>query len=379
MKIGIDARFFGPFGKGLGRYTQKLVEYLEKVDTENQYIVYLRKENFDDYQPSNPNFKKQLADYQWYTIKEQREMPKLLNSENFDLVHFPHFNVPIFYKGPFVVTIHDLIITNFPTTKATTLGPLMYKFKQIGYNYVIRKAVRKAKKVITVSGYSKSEIVRYFKMQPDKIVVTYEASDFNKDVCSIEDPAYLKNKYNIDHGYWLYVGNAYPHKNLESLIHVWKKLKQENFSHKLVMVGKEDYFFKRLKELAKKEGVDDVVVFLGFVDDAELCLLYQQALGYVFPSLCEGFGLPPLEAASQGLPVITSSASCLPEVMGDGAIYFDPYNIDDIINTVRRVTQDKELQEELRKKGLKQVSKYSWEKTAKETLDVYNSIKNNLK
>lgn len=374
MKIGIDARFFGPFGKGLGRYTQKLVEYLEKVDTENQYIVYLRQENFDDYQPANPNFKKRLANYRWYTLKEQREMPKLLAKENFDLVHFPHFNVPIFYKKPFIVTIHDLIITNFPTNKATTLGPILYKIKQAGYRFVIRRAVKRAKKVITVSGYSKSEIVRYFKVNPEKVAVTYEASDFNKDVCSIEDPGYLKKKFGINPGFWLYVGNAYPHKNLESLVKAWKRLKQENFSHKLILVGKEDYFFKKVKELAQKENVEDVVIFPGFVSDAELCLLYQQAIGYIFPSLCEGFGLPPLEAASQGLPVISSSASCLPEVMGEAALYFDPYNIDDIINTLKKVTLNKELQEGLRRKGLEQVAKYDWQKTAEETLAVYNSI-----
>jgi len=376
MKIGIDARFFGPFGKGLGRYTQKLVEYLEKVDFENQYIIYLRQENFDDYQPQAPNFKKKLADVPWYTIREQFEMPKILKQENFDLVHFPHFNVPYFYKKPYVVTIHDVIITNHPTTKATTLGPLLYKMKQLAYKRVITRAVNKAKKIITVSGYSKSEIIRHFKVPAEKVVVTYEASDFNKDVCSLEDPQYLLDKFGIRPNYWLYVGNAYPHKNLESLVKAWQRLvKQDNFINPLVLVGKPDYFYNRVQELAKKYNLEKHIIFPGYVDDAELCLLYQQAVGYIFPSLCEGFGLPPLEAASQGLPVLSSSASCLPEVLGGSAVYFDPYSIEDIIAKVKEVTADPDLQKEMRERGLLQVKKYSWHKMAETTKQVYQIVK----
>ena len=129
MKIGIDARFFGSIGKGLGRYTQKLIENLEKIDNENQYVVFLRKENFDEYQPRNKKFQKVLANYQWYTFSEQIKMPLLLNKFNIDLVHFPHFNVPFFYRKKFVVTIHDLILLEFPTVRGTTLNPFFYKIK----------------------------------------------------------------------------------------------------------------------------------------------------------------------------------------------------------------------------------------------------------
>ena len=133
--IGIDARFFGSIGKGLGRYTQKLIENLEKISAQggpasgwdNQYFVFLRKENFDEYQPRNKNFQKVLADYQWYTFAEQIRMPLLLNKLKLDLVHFPHFNVPFFYRKKFVVTIHDLILLQFPTVRGTTLNPIFYK------------------------------------------------------------------------------------------------------------------------------------------------------------------------------------------------------------------------------------------------------------
>jgi len=155
MKIGIDARFYGPQSKGLGRYTQKLIQNLEKIDRQNQYIIFLRKENWNLYQPQSINFRKELADYQWYTLSEQIYMPKILWHNKIDLMHFPHFNVPIFWPGKFIVTIHDLILTHFPTTKATTLAPIFYKIKHFGYKLVISQAVKRACQIITVSNYTK--------------------------------------------------------------------------------------------------------------------------------------------------------------------------------------------------------------------------------
>lgn len=160
MFIGIDARFFGSIGKGLGRYTQKLIENLEKIDHENQYVVFLRKENFDEYQPKNKNFQKALADYQWYTFSEQIKMPLLLNKFNFDLVHFPHFNVPFFYRKKFVVTIHDLILLQFPTVKGTMLNPVFYKIKFWCYKFIIWSAIKRARRIITVSNFTKNELLK---------------------------------------------------------------------------------------------------------------------------------------------------------------------------------------------------------------------------
>ncbi|KKQ79694.1 MAG: mannosyltransferase B-like protein, partial [Candidatus Moranbacteria bacterium GW2011_GWD2_38_7] len=149
MKIGIDARFYGSIGKGLGRYTQKLIQHLEHIDKENHYVVFLRKENFDDYQPFNKNFEKVLADYAWYTFAEQLFFPLLLNKQKLDLMHFPHFNVPLLYSGRFVLTIHDLILTHFPTIRATMLNPVFYWFKYVAYKLAISSALWRAKKIIT--------------------------------------------------------------------------------------------------------------------------------------------------------------------------------------------------------------------------------------
>ncbi len=375
MKIAIDARFFGPFGKGLGRYTEKLIKYLEKVDQKNDYTIFLRKENFDHYIVENKNFKKALADFKWYTLSEQRGMPKLLKKGNFDLVHFPHFNVPLLYRGNFVVTVHDLILLDFPTKRATTLGPIKYALKNMAYKKVISSAVKKAKKVITVSEYTKKRLIEHFDLDNEKIVVTYESCEKINLEKEVENKDFLK-LHKIKKPYLLYVGNAYPHKNLERLLKVFKKLRNNNFDYQLVLVGKKDYFYQRLQDLAKDLGLLDSgeVIFFGFAKDSELAGLYQNASLYVFPSFIEGFGLPPLEAMSYGLPVVTSKTSCLPEILGDAARYFDPKNDEDIANVILRVLNDNILRDEMKRLGLEQVKKYSWERCAKETLAVYESI-----
>jgi glycosyltransferase involved in cell wall biosynthesis len=395
MRIGIDARFYGPLGKGLGRYTQKLIENLEKVDLKDQYVIFLRKENFDLYQPKNPHFSKVLADYPWYSVTEQILMPVKIRRSKVSLMHFPHFNVPIFYKGKFVVTIHDLILLQFPTIKATTLSPLMYSIKQAGYKFVIRHAVKRAKKVITVSNYTKKELIKYFGLDPDKIVVTYEACDTSHNsefpptadqpqAGRIQNSEPLK-KFGISKSYLLYIGNAYPHKNLEGLLLAFKKLiKEYKLDLQLVLVGKEDYFFRKLKEKVKKlnlpaygwsaEGGKSPVVFPGFVSDEGLQVLYRNALLYVFPSFCEGFGLPPLEAQAQGLPVVASNSSSLPEILEDTVEYFNPHKIDEMAKVIAKVVNNEGLRNKLKEKGLEHVKKFSWEKCARETLKAYKSV-----
>ncbi len=371
MRIGVDARFFGPLGKGLGRYTQKLIENLEKIDRKNDYVVFLRKENWDLYQPKNPHFQKVLADYPWYSVTEQVAMPYKISQSKVDLMHFPHFNVPIFYGSKFIVTIHDLILLQFPTLKATTLSRPMYTIKQAGYKFVIRQAVRRAKKVITVSKYTKKELVRYFGIPSEKIVVTYEACNGSQQAKASSHK--ILKRFKITKPYLLYIGNAYPHKNLEGLLRAFKKLlKEYKLNLQLVLVGKEDYFFKRLKEEAKKLNLKSQVIFPGFVSDGELQVLYKNALLYVFPSFCEGFGLPPLEAQAQGLPVVSSNSSSLPEILEDTVEYFNPHSIDEMTKVIAKVTKDKNLQNKLKEKGFEHVKKFSWEKCAWETLEVYN-------
>ncbi len=176
MRIGIDARFYGPSGgKGIGRYTQQLITNLEKIDNENEYFVFLRQENFDLYQPKNKKFHKVLADYRWYSFKEQIYFPFKLYKYHLDLVHFLHFNIPLFYFGRFVVTIHDLIHQN-SSRESSTLPFLAFYLKKLAYFMIIKSAIKRAKKIITVSNFSKKEIIKYYRIKSDKIFVTYESN-----------------------------------------------------------------------------------------------------------------------------------------------------------------------------------------------------------
>lgn len=371
MKIGIDARFFGPIGKGLGRYTERLIENLERIDKTNQYVIFLRRENWNDYYPQNPNFKKVLADYRWYTLAEQIMFPKIIKKENVDLMHYPHFNVPIFCQKKFVVTIHDLILYHFPTQRASTLSPLFYKLKYWAYKKVIRHAIKKSAKIFAVSEFTKQDILKHFNIPAEKIEVTYGACDgVEHGQLKIPEKEYLK-KRGVTKPYLLYVGNAYPHKNLEKLIEVFKHIKKTHqLKLQLVLVGKKDYFYNRLE----KTNDDPDILFFGFALEPVLADLYRNAKLYVFPSLLEGFGLPPLEAMAYGLPAAVSNTSCLPEILGEATLYFNPKNKEEFTATIMKGLTDEKLKENLIKEGFQQIKKYSWKKTAQKTLKIYNSL-----
>lgn len=369
MKIGIDARFYGSLGKGLGRYTEKLIKYLEKIDNRNSYYILLRKENWDDYKPQKENFNKVLADYRWYTIQEQIMMPVIIKKLGVDLMHFTHFNVPFFYSGKFIVTIHDLILTKYPTQRATKLGPLKYKLKHFGYQAIIRSAIKRAKAVIAVSKYTKEEIEEHFSVAAKKIFVTHEGVD--PLTLNDKDPNHVLGSYQIKKPYLLYVGNVYPHKNIEGLINAFEKVLVAKPDLKLVLVGKHDYFFQKIKNLVRQMGLDQKVIFTGFVTDEDLPHIYINAELYCFPSFCEGFGLPALEALYSGIPVVASDNSCLPEILGRAAIYFNPNSIEQITEKINYVLDNKTISDEMIERGYEQVKIFSWEKMAKATLDLY--------
>ena len=374
MRIGIDARFFGgEQSKGLGRYTQKLVEYLAQEDHENEYVVFVQHEAYRKWSITAPNITPVLAPFHWYTVSEQLFMPFLIWRSHVDLMHFPHFNVPLLYHGSFIATIHDLIIIHFPTERATTLGPLLYKFKHIAGQLVMRHAVKNAQHVLTVSEFSKQDIAQYYHLPPERITVTYEASEPPSATCNPEHAADAMRQYGIQKPYLLYVGNAYPHKNLEVLLDTMKAIKDREgqIPWNLVLVGRKDYFYSRLEHHAWAYNIDDHVVFPGFVSDADLPCLYQHAEAYIFPSKYEGFGLPPLEAMMYGTPVIAANSSCLPEILGDAALYFDPDDISGIIKAVNSIRSDPAVRRTLIEKGTAQVQRYSWRRMMQQTRAIY--------
>ena len=375
-RIGIDARFYGPLGKGLGRYTQKIVDNIVKLDRENEYIIFLRKENFNEFKCDGLRVKKVLANIKWYGLAEQLIMPYYVWRERLDLMHFPHFNVPIFCPVKFVITVHDLILIKFPTLRATTLGPVIYKIKNLAYRFVISSAIARAEKVLAVSEYTKKAIIEQFKINPEKVAVTYEGVAELSGANESADVNAVLNKYKISQPYLLYVGNAYPHKNLEGLIKVFSEIKAPfnkggGGDLKLILVGKEDYFYSRLKKYAK--NFSDNIIFPGYVPDGELKALYASAALYVFPSFYEGFGLPPLEAMAHGLAVVSSDKTCLPEILGDAALYFNPDNETDMKNKIEKALADEKLRENLRNRGYEQAKKYSWNRCVSQTLAVYKN------
>lgn len=368
MHIGIDARFYGPTAKGLGRYVQKLLEHLALLDHDHTISVFLRKENWDRYQAPDARFTKVLADIPWYSMQEQLKLAPLLRSVKPDLMHFPHYNVPVLYRQPFVVTVHDLIVSRFPTRRASTLGPILYTLKNAAYHQVIRSAILRARSILTVSEFSKQEILDVYHADPNKITVTYEAADLFPQ--TTVDHA-TEAKIQSYGSYLLYVGNAYPHKNLEGLVAAFQALQKEYTQPlKLVLVGKMEYFYSRLRTTVQEQGIQNVI-FAGGVSDAELGALYRHATLYVFPSFMEGFGLPPLEAMQAGVPVVSSNLSCLPEVLGNAADYFDPHDISAMTKVMRLVLENPQRQNELRALGKLQAQRFHWDDLARTTLDVY--------
>jgi len=371
MKIGIDARMLGPKQGGLGRYIEQLIIRLEQIDTQNNYVIFLRTENWHDYVPKNSNFKKIKADIPWYGFQEQLLFPILIKKQKIDLMHFPHWNVPLCYYGDFIVTIHDLLLWQFPTRKASTLAPICYWLKNKIFRLTIKKSAQKAKKIITVSEFSAQDIIKNLHVPKEKISVIYLSP--LPPIKNSEPPFSLREKYNIHKPYWLYVGVAYPHKNLETLIDAWKIFSEKNNDeYQLVLVGKENYFYHQLRTYIKKNNVHNVIL-TGFVPDTELGELYKNATLYVFPSLYEGFGLPPLEAMQYDLPVISSNSSCLPEILKDAALYFNAKNTQDIIGAATTIIKNEKIRKMIIENGRKLLQKYSWDKTAIQTLQIYSS------
>jgi len=374
MRIGIDARFYGPGSKGLGRYTQKLIENLEKVAAAgDDFYIFLRKENWDEYQPKNPHFRKVLANFSWYSFSEQWRMPLLVSQYDLDLMHFPHFNVPLYCPRPFVVTIHDLILLHFPTLRSTTLSPLFYRFKFWVYKKVIHLALKRARRILAVSKFTKEDILKNYPVAKGKISVIYEAADIPEEKSSSLDGKIL-DKYGIIKPYLLYAGNAYPHKNLENLLLGFREVSKERLNLFLVLVGKKDYFYKRLVKEAKNLDLKKVI-FTGQVTDLELEEIYRNAEAYIFPSLYEGFGLPPLEAMARNVPVIASDHESLKEILGDNAHFFDAREPKNIAEAVLEIIADEEKKNALRKKGREWVKRYSWFRAAAETLEAYYQAK----
>lgn len=386
MRIGIDCRLYGTFHRGIGRYTERLILALaDRMGDNHHYVLFASGETAVRLRSFDPSrFSVVRADIPHYSASEHLRMPYLVLASRLDAMHWPHLNVPFWCPAPYAVTIHDLTVLHFPETRASNLPAWKYRLKVWGYRRVLANAVKRAKRIIAVSEFTKRDMVRHLGVHPDKISVIYLGVE--KMLLGTElmrnTPQFdqmLAEKFRITKQYILYVGSAYPHKNLERLIDAYVLLRtacQRNWQ--LVLAGRTDSFYERLASYADKTITDPHyrrdLVFTGSVSDKELDGMYRGAKCFVFPSWYEGFGLPPLEAASRSIPVVCSKAASLAEVMADAAHYCDPESAESIAQALDSVGGSHKLADELAERGRARAKLFSWEKTAAQTVDVYNSI-----
>ncbi|RJQ37936.1 glycosyltransferase family 1 protein [Candidatus Microgenomates bacterium] len=285
-----------------------------------------------------------------------------------DIFFSPTHYAPRFSPIPTVISVMDLSFLHFPELfKKSDL----YQLK----NWTAY-SVKKASKIFTISKASKNDIIRKYGVPEDKVVVTYPGLKFKiqNSKFKVQSMDELKKKYGISGKFILFVGTLQPRKNIEKLIEAYSKIVEENDFPVLVIVGKKGWLYEDILKAPKKYGVEDKVKFLDFVPNEDLPILYQNALFFILPSLYEGFGLPVLEAMQNSCPVITSNVSSLPEAGGDAALYVDPKDTGDIASKMKLLINDEKLRKELIEKGHQQVKKFSWEKTAKETLKVLEEV-----
>jgi len=375
VKIGIDCRIYSSKFTGIGRYVYELTERIAKLNDHHDYVLFLNKPEFDSYHPQSPRFKKILADAPIYSLREQTHFNKVLRAEKLDLMHFTHFNAPIFYKGPSIVTIHDLTLSFFPGKKKRSI---LHRF---GYHFTLRSAVHKAKKIITISQNSKKDLKELLNTPEEKIEVIYQG--VSDEFKIIDDSLRIKKtleKYELAQSpFLLYTGVWRSHKNIPNMLRAFKEItKLCDDDLKLVITGKEDPYYPEVRDLPKELDIEDQVIFTGLVDENELIDLYNAAKVYVFPSLYEGFGLPPLEAMACGTPVAASEASSIPEICGKGnAAFFDPNDYGDMAQVIYALYKDQAMQGELVRKGLIRVGEFSWQTMAELTHNLYLECLNN--
>lgn len=363
-RIVIDARML--YWTGVGRYTQALIANLEATDDKNQYAVLVRRADWSKYEPQKENFTKVEASINPYTFGEQLRLWWLLGRLRPDLVHFVAPNSPALYRGQRVVTVHDLTLLDYNTSRGTGLARLLAGYKRLPFKLLVRWVVRRAEAVITPTEFVERQLERRFGVERARLRVV---------PLGFDEPPKTEPKrptvVGVDDEFLFMIGNFYPYKNVGSTIEALKLLEEKFPKLRLVAAGHTDWFSEEMSAKAKELGLSARVALPGRVSDEEKTWLYQHARLYVYPSRSEGFGLQGLEAMSQGLPVVAAQASSLPEVYGNAAAYFDPLDIKAQAETIARVLEEDALRDRLMKAGYYRVKLYSWARMTRRTLEVY--------
>lgn len=360
-RIVIDAR---ESGTSTGRYIDKLIEHLHALKPKYEVVVLTKSHRVEYIQKISPKFTVIKSDYKEFGFAEQTGFMWQLYRLNPDVVHFGMTHQPVLYLGRTITTIHDLTTIRFVNPSKNRLS---FKVKQFVYKAVIHIVARKSTRLITPTEYVKDDLARYTDTNSRKIVVTHESADELAPKARPYEALGGKN-------FILFNGRPLPHKNLRRLIQAFVRVQEKHPDMLLVIAGKKDASYRSYASLVKKLGLTESVVFTDFLPDDQLRWAQENAKAYVCASLSEGFFLPALEAMMYENPLISSNATCLPEVCGDAAEYFDPYSVDDIATKIIKVLGSEKRQKELIAAGKKQLKKYSWRKMAEETLAVYDEV-----
>jgi glycosyltransferase involved in cell wall biosynthesis len=368
LRIAIDARKLRDYG--IGTYVRNLLRHLARIDESTDYIVLCRERDTAAVKKLGMNFRAVPEKSRPYSIREQLTVPLDLRRERVDLFHAPHYVLPPLTPCPSVVTIHDCIHLRFP----------QYLPNRVAYAYARASlwiATHRSHRVLTVSEASKRDILRYFRVPEKKIDVIYNAIDERfGQAPDPEEIERVRERYQLDGPFILYAGNIKPHKNLERLIEAFHSLRRGGGfdAVRLLIIGDEISKYATLRRAVHRHKLHKYVRFFGFVPVQTLASLYRLASVFVFPSLYEGFGLPPLEAMASGTPVITSNVSSLPEVVGDAALLIDPYEPEAIADAMRRVLTDADLREQMRARGFERAREFSWDRSVRRVREIYGEV-----
>jgi glycosyltransferase involved in cell wall biosynthesis len=361
--IVIDARIRR---SSTGRYMDRLLENIQGLSNDYRFTVLLHPE--DSWKPTAKNFTALSCNYRPYSFNPVKQLTfsYWLYRLKADLIHFTMTpQDPIFYFGKIITTTHDLTMLKFQ--RSSKLPSWLNKIRMRGYRFLMWQSHKKASWVLVPTEFVADDINKKYLETNRKTSVTLEASEPPLPVKAVEPKIKPEN-------FIMYTGSAFEHKNLERLISAFCLLREQHRNLKLVLVGKREFHSKQLQKWAKKQPCYDDIIFTGFVPDEELKWYYENARAYVFPSLSEGFGLPGLEAMVHGCPVVSSNATCLPEVNGDAAHYFNPLDINDMAEKINEVISNESLRKKLIAKGYENAKRFSWKRMAKETLDVYKKV-----
>lgn len=360
-RIIIDAR---RMNSSTGHYVARLVEQLEKIDHENEYIVILLEKEKDIYTPASDNFSVVTTTADHYTFAEQLKHAALLYRLKADIVHFWMPQQPLLYFGTRITTVHDTTLIHYENID---INPIIYKIRKAIFYFLLRNVIARSERILVPTDYVRNDLDEWTGGKyTSKFITTHESGDMLHS-----DPEVIPALVGKRFLFW--VGNAFPYKNIPRIVEAYATLKELYPDLELALAGKKDSFYAAIENDVTARGLTGVH-FLGYISDGEKRWAFQNARAYVCASLSEGFHIPILEAQYESCPVITSNATCLPEVAADAALYFDPHSTAELVDAVRKLFDTPGLREDLIGKGHENTQRFSWRKMAQETHDTYRAV-----